>query len=413
MWYELTIALRYTRSRSRNHFISFISFASIAGVALGVAALIVVLSVMNGFEQELRSRILGVLSHVTVSSWRGELANWRQTADLLGKDRTVLGVAPYVDIQALLVAGGKAEGAMVRGILPDQEQRVSDYAVDSLGGKGLAALADLRYGIILGRELAASLGVAPGDNVTLMIPQVSVTPVGVAPRMRRFQLVGTLTSGMHEYDSALALIHLPDAQRLLRLEDRVSGLKLKLTDLMLAPLHSRKIAEAHRELAVTDWTRQHANFFRAVQTEKTTMAIILSLIVAVAAFNIVSTLVMVVQDKASDIAVLRTMGATSGSIMTIFILLGSMIGVVGTLAGAVLGVVLAENLETVVAWLERLLGVDFWDETVYYISDLVARVRWQDVGWIVLVSFSICLLSTLYPAWRAARTDPVQALRYE
>lgn len=413
MNYEIKIALRYIRSRSRNHFISFISFASVAGVALGVATLIVVLSVMNGFEEELRRRILGVVSHVTVSGWQGELDGWQQTADRLALDDAVLGIAPYVDIKALLVAGGQAEGTIVKGIVPGPELSVSEFKVDTIGGRGLAALEEHQFGIVLGNELAGRLGVIPGDKVTLMIPQVSVTPVGVAPRMRRFELLGTLTSGMHEYDSALALIHLPDAQKLLRLDDRVSGLKIKLDDLMSAPIYGRKIAEENRHLAVTDWTRQHVNFFRAVQMEKTTMAIILSLIVAVAAFNIVSTLVMVVQDKSSDIAVLRTMGATAGSVMAIFVILGCLIGVVGTLLGAILGVLLAQNLETLVAWLESLLGVDFWDESVYYISDLVARVNWSDVGWIVFISFAICLLSTLYPAWRAAGTDPVRALRYE
>ena len=410
--YPLFVGWRYTRARRRNHFVSFNTLVSVLGVALGVAALIVVLSVMNGFEQELRRRILSVVAHISVSEWNGSVVDWALWADRLAEQPEVVGVAPYVEIQGLLVNGSQSRGVLVRGILPDWEARVSDLDLFKESGT-LQQLSDGAFRIVLGNELAYGLGVAPGDKVTLLTPQAQVTLAGVMPRLRRFDVAGVFSAGMHEYDSTLAFVHLADAQRLSRLENRVHGLRLKITDLLRAPLIGHRLATAYPELAVTDWTRQHVNFFRAVRTEKVIMFLILLMIVGVAAFNIVATLVMVVAEKRSDIAILRTMGSSPRGIMLVFVLQGAVIGLFGTLLGTLGGVLLALNVETLVPLIERAVGIDFWPSDVYYISDLPSDLRPVEVVVIASLAFLICLLATLYPARRAALVNPAEALRYE
>jgi lipoprotein-releasing system permease protein len=416
MNYELTIGLRYTRARrrqGRNPFISFIAAIAMLGIALGVAALIVVLSVMNGFQQELRTRILGVASHVQISALNGDLSNWQGIAQQAQRQAHVMAAAPYVSAQGMLSFDQSVRGVLIRGVAPEQEEKVADFAQHMRIG----SLTDLRpgeFGIVLGAELARALQVFKGDKVTLIAPQGLVTPAAILPRVKQFRVVGIFEVGMFEYDSGLALINLQDAQTLYRMEDRVSGVRLKLDDLFLAPQVSRELSlHLEGEVVVTDWTRSHANFFRAVAIEKNMMFIILFLIVAVAAFNIVSTLIMAVTDKESDIAILRTLGASPRSIMSIFIIHGSIIGVVGLVMGVAGGLALAFNLETAIPALERALGVQLWTKEVYYISELPSQVQWSDVIVIASVSFVLTLLATLYPSWRAARINPAEALRYE
>lgn len=418
--YPLFVGWRYTRARRRNHFVSFNTLVSMLGVALGVAALIVVLSVMNGFEQELRARILGVVSHITASDWSGRVEGWEPLAERLASDAEVTGVAPFLEIQGLLVKDGRSRGVLVRGVLPEHEATVADLdgmvkesAAAMAGGRALAALQPAGFRIYLGNELAYGLGALPGDRVTLLTPQAQVTPAGVLPRLRRFEVAGLFSAGMHEYDSTLAFIHMTDAQRLARMGDAVQGLRLKVRDLLRAPLIAERLAASYPQLAVTDWTRQHVNFFRAVRTEKVMMFLILLLIVGVAAFNIVATLVMVVADKRGDIAILRTMGSSPKAVMLVFIVQGAVIGLLGTLLGTVGGVLLALNVETLVPFIERLLGIDFWPSDVYYIADLPSDLRVPEVVIIASVAFLICLLATLYPARRAALVRPAEALRYE
>ncbi len=413
---ETTIGLRYTASRKSgggNRFISFISLISMLGLALGVAALIVVLSVMNGFQKELRTRILGVASHAQISGAEGDLDRWQVAVDLVAKHPRVLAAAPYVQQQGMLSLDGQVKGVLVRGIVPAEEERVADFAQHMKAG----ALADLRPGefdIILGAELAYALHARVGEKVTLIAPQGMVTPAAVLPRMKQFTVVGIFEVGMFEYDAGLALLHMADAQRLYQMEYRVSGVRLKLDDLFAAPAVVRELAgQIGADMRVSDWTRSHANFFRAVAIEKNMMFLILLLIVAVAAFNIVSTLVMTVTDKRADIAILRTLGASPGSIMRIFIVQGTLIGVIGLALGVAGGVALALNVDVVVPFLERVLGIQFLAKDVYYISDLPSDLHWADVGIITVTSFVLTLLATLYPSWRAARVNPAEALRYE
>ncbi len=413
MRYELLVGLRYTRAKRRNHFISFISLTSMAGIALGVAALIVVLSVMNGFQHELRSRILAVVSHVQLTGPGNRLADWKQVAGSAAKNPQVRAAAPFVNGQGMLTLGQNVRGVAVRGVVPEMEDRVADIGRQMRSGK-LEALRPGEFGIVLGGELARALGALPGDKVALIAPQGQVTPAGVIPRLKQFTVVGTFEIGMYEYDSSLALVHLEDAQRMYQLGGAVSGVRLKLEDLFASRAVSRELmASITPDVFASDWTRSHANFFRAVEIEKRVMFIILTLIVAVAAFNIVSTLVMLVTDKQADIAILRTLGAAPGSILQIFVVQGVMIGVIGTLIGVAGGVLLGWNVATVVPAIEHALGFKFLAKDVYYIADLPSDVQLRVVVTIGLVSLAMSLVATIYPSWRAARVNPAEALRYE
>ncbi len=417
MRYEFLVGLRYTRSRKRaqgrNRFISFISLVSMLGTGLGVAALIVVLSVMNGFQDELRTRILGVASHIQVTGHDGDLELWQRVAQQASEHARVVATAPYVQEQAMLAFDDSVRGTMVRGVLPADEERVADFAQYMRAGS-LDNLQAGRFGIVLGRDLAFALRVGMGDRLTLIAPQGMVTPAAVVPRVRQFEVVGVFEAGMFEYDSGLALIHMRDAQVLYRMGDAVTGVRLKTDDLFAAPRIARELAGMIDVPGmVNDWTRSHANFFRAVQLEKTMMTIILFLIVAVAAFNIVSTLVMAVQEKYADIAILRTLGASPGSIMVVFVLQGAIIGVVGLVAGVIGGLLLANNLDVVIPALEALTGATLWNKEIYYISELPSKVLPSDVITITSLSFVLTLLATLYPSWRASRVNPAEALRYE
>ena len=411
--YELLIGLRYTRAKRRNHFISFISLISMLGIALGVTALIVVLSVMNGFQTELRGRILAVVSHVQISGANGEMSGWEQVAKDSSQLKEVVAAAPYVQEQGMLSFGSSVRGAMVRGVLPDYEDKVADFRPHIKEGS-LDSLVPDSFNIVLGSELARALGVFVGDKVTLIAPQGVVTPAGVVPRLKTFTVSGIFEVGMFEFDSGLALIRMEDAQKLYRMEDRVSGVRLKLDDLFRAPWVVRQLANTLNTPAyISDWTRSHANFFRAVAIEKNMMFIILSLIVAVAAFNIVSTLVMAVTDKQADIAILRTLGASPGSIMAVFMVQGALIGFIGLGLGVLGGVTLALNVDVVVPFIERMLGTELMSKEVYYISSLPSELQWSDVLTITGVSFVLSLVATIYPSWRASRVNPAEALRYE
>lgn len=417
MRYEFLVGLRYTRSRKRaqgrNQFISFISLVSMLGTALGVAALIVVLSVMNGFQEELRTRILGVASHIQISGYEGAMSAWQQVSEQAMRHPEVRASAPYVQEQGLLSFGEQVRGSLIRGVLPAEEERVADFAKYMKVGT-LEALQAGRFGIILGRDLAQALRVTIGDKVTLIAPQGLVTPAAVLPRVKQFEILGIFEAGMYEYDSGLALVHMHDAQVLYRMGDAVTGVRLKVDDLFSAPRVARELAGVIEVAAyVNDWTRSHANFFRAVQLEKTMMTVILFLIVAVAAFNIVSTLVMAVQEKLSDIAILRTLGASPMSVMAIFMLQGAIIGIVGLAAGVAGGLLLAHNLDVVIPALEALTGATLWNKEIYYISELPSKVLASDVITIVSLSFFLTLVATVYPSWRASRVNPAEALRYE
>lgn len=385
-----------------------------AGIALGVMALIVVLSVMNGFQEELRNRILGVAAHAQIQSYDGDLQNWQYYAAEARKRPEVLAAAPFVQQQAMFSMDEAVRGSVIRGVDPALENSVADFAKYMKSGE----LADLRpgeFGVVLGKELASALGVRVGDKVTMIAPQGLVTPAAVLPRVKQLHVVGIFEAGMFEYDSGLALLNLKDAQVIFRMGDGVSGVRLRLKDLFQSLRVTRELSEAlgSSNAYVTDWTQSHVNFFRAVQMEKTVMFLILLLIVAVAAFNIVSALVMAVQDKKSDVAILRTLGASPASIMFIFVIQGAMMGLIGLGAGVLGGVTLALNISTVVPWIEKTLHVQFLPKDVYYISDLPSKLLWGDVVGIVAVAFMLTLVATLYPSWRASRINPAEALRYE
>lgn len=407
------IGLRYTRAKRRTRFISFITLTSVLGIALGVTALITVLSVMNGFEAELRERILGMTSHASITGENNELRNWQTLEPALLEEKRILGWAPYVEGQAMLSSEHRVSGSMLRGILPEFEPKVSEVANHIVSGK----LTDLKageFGIILGEELATYLGVYVGDKVTVITPQLTSTPAGILPRLKRFTVVGTFKVGMFEYDRNLALIQLDDASRLLRMDDAVSGLRLKMDDMFQVREITRNLGpHLPGRYYISDWTQAHNNFFRAVQTEKKVMFIILLLIVAVAAFNIVSTLVMVVTDKRADIAILRTQGMTPAQVMAIFMVLGTVIGLFGALIGCIGGVALALNVETIVPAIERLFDTHFMAADVYYISELPSKLLWSDVWQVTGMAFLLSLLATLYPAWQASRIQPAEELRYE
>ncbi|MDC7698494.1 lipoprotein-releasing ABC transporter permease subunit [Vogesella indigofera] len=411
--FEMFVGLRYLRARRRNGFISFISLMSVLGIALGVAALIVVLSVMNGFQQEIRGRMLSVVSHVEVGSYDGRVAGWPTLAATLARQPHVLAAAPYVNAQGLLSSGGSVRGAMVRGIVPQQEDKVIDLGQQMQRGK-LTDLQPGKFGILLGYELARALGVEVGDKVTLITPQGNVTPAGMMPRLKQFTVTGVFKIGMFEYDSSLAMIHLRDAQVLFRMGQDVSGVRLKLDDPLQAPQVKAALnGQLAANQVASDWTDMNSNYFRAVQIEKRMMFIILTLIVAVAAFNLVSTLVMVVTDKQADIAILRTLGASPASIMQIFMIQGSVAGVLGTLSGVAGGLLLAFNLDVILPAIESVLGMRLLSSEVYLIDYLPSEVQLSDVVTIAVISLVLSLLATLYPSWRAARTRPAEALRYE
>jgi len=412
MPYELMVGLRYTRAKRRNRFISFISLISMVGIALGVMVLIVVLSVMNGFQTEVRTRILGVASHLQITGPNGMVADWQSVARRAGEHPKVLAAAPFVQAQGMLSSDRGARGVAVRGVLPEAEDKVADFSRHMVTGE-VRALQPGAYGMVLGADLARALGVLPGDKLALIAPQGIVTPAGVVPRLKQFTVVGTFDVGFNEADSGLALVHLEDAQKLYQLEDRVSGVRLKLQDLFEARLVARELMAQMPEMFAWDWSRSHPNLFRAVQIEKRMMFIILTLIIAVATFNVVSTLVMLVTDKQADIAILRTLGAAPGSILKIFVVQGAVIGVLGTLLGVVGGVLLAINVETVVPAIENALGFKFLAKDVYLIPDLPSEVQVDDVAGVALISLALAFVATLYPSWRASKVNPAEALRYE
>lgn len=409
---SLAIGLRYTRAKRRNHFISFISAASMLGIAIGVTALITIMSVMNGFGDELRNRILGMVAHATVSGAGESLRDWPKAVELARQDPRVLGAAPYVEREAML-QGLRNQGALIRGVDPQREPSVSELA-DKMVAGSLDNLLPGEFSIVLGKELAYSLGAGPGDFVTVFVPEFRTTPVGVLPQLKRFRVVGLFESGMQEYDLGMAIIHLQDAQRLLRLGDGVTGVRLRLSDMFQAWNVAADLRDRMPGFySVRDWSSQHANMFRAIRTEKVVMFVILSLIVGVAAFNLVSSLVMLVQDKQADIAILRTLGMSPGQVMRVFMVQGSLIGVVGVLLGLVGGVTLTYNLDLVVSGVEGLFGFEVMPKDIYYITGVPTALYWSEVAVIAGIAIVLCLLATIYPAWRAARTDPAAALRYE
>jgi lipoprotein-releasing system permease protein len=407
------IGLRYLGAKKQNHFISFISLTSMLGIALGVTTLITVISVMNGFEKELRARILGAISHATIQPLEHPLEEWREIISRVNTRDDVVAAAPFVEVGAWLQANGSS-AALVRGISPDYEAAVSDVSTSMVSGE-LSDLHAGEFGIVLGIGLAMRLRVGPGDKVTVIAPRLKASPFGASPLMKRFTVVGMFEFGEHENDNGLAMVHIEDAAKLLRMpEESVNGIRLKLEDLDSAWLVARNISDqldgAYR---VRDWSQERGNLFQAVRTEKTVMWVILSLIIAVAAFNIISMLVMVVTDKQADIAILKTMGAHAGTIMRVFIVQGSLIGIIGTALGVVGGILLAQNIAIVVPFLERIFGFALFPSDIYYITELPSDLRQSDVVAFAIMSLCMSLLSTIYPAWRASRTDPAEALRYE
>jgi lipoprotein-releasing system permease protein len=413
MRYELAVGLRYTRARRRNRFIGINSAVSMIGIWVGVWALIVVLSVMNGFQKEVRERILGVASHLQLVGGDGRLAAWEPLAERAAQHPRVLATAPFVEAQAMLTSGGAVRGAIVRGILPAQEERVAELGKHMREGS-LEKLQAGEFGVVLGVDLARALGVLAGDKVALVAPQGLVTPAGVIPRLKQFTVVGIFDAGINDADAGLALVHLKDAQVLYQLGSRVSGVRLKLDDLFAAREVAREMATSlPPDVYPVDWTRRHANFFRAVEIEKRMMFIILGLIVLVAAINIVSTLVVAVTDKQADIAILRTFGAAPRSVMQIFIVQGMVIGVIGTLVGVLTGIVTALNIDVIVPAIESAFNVKFLSKDVYMIPDLPSDLQADDVVSVALMALALSFVATLYPSWRAARLNPAEALRYE
>lgn len=417
--FEWQVGLRYTRAGKHRKdtsrgdgFISFIAAISMVGIALSVALLITVLSVMNGFQKEVRDRMLSVLAHIEISGADGPIGDWQALAQDALRNPHVRSVAPYVSGKVLFTSGDRFTGAILRGVLPAEEPKVSDLGREMIAGK-LDDLKPGRFGIVLGAELARGFGVHVGDKVTVAAPEGQVTPAGLIPRFRQFTVVGIFESGHYEYDSTLALANIDDAARLFR-QDGYTGIRLKLDDMDRAPEVGRDLARSlPGDLMILDWTQQNRNWFSAVKTEKTMMFVILTLIIAVAAFNLVSSLVMTVTDKQADIAILRTLGAAPQSVMRIFIIQGAIIGLVGCIAGVILGLALAYNVGDIVAGIEQLFGVTLIPKDVYFISKLPSDVRFPDVMTIACVSIVLSLLATLYPSWRASRVQPAEALRYE
>lgn len=407
------VGLRYTRARRRNRFIGVNSAVSMIGIAVGVWALIVVLSVMNGFQKEVRTRILGVVSHLQILADDNRLEDWQELAKTLAQHPRVLGTAPFVQAQAMLSNGQSVRGAVVRGILPAEEEKVADLSRHMRAGS-LDALRPGEYGVVLGADLARVLGVLRGDKLALVAPQGVVTPAGVIPRLKQFTVVGVFEAGIVDADSGLALVHMRDAQTLYQMGEAVSGVRLKLDDLFAARAVAYELlAKLPRDVFASDWTRSHANFFRAVEIEKRMMFIILALIVLVAAINIISTLVMAVTDKQADIAILRTLGAAPGSVLQIFMVQGMVLGVVGTLAGVLVGIVTALNIDVIVPAIESAFNIKFLSKDVYLIPDLPSDLQADDVIAIAAMALGLSFVATIYPSWRAARLNPAEALRYE
>ncbi|MGO8858975.1 MAG: lipoprotein-releasing ABC transporter permease subunit [Steroidobacteraceae bacterium] len=410
-WYEGFLGLRYLRASPRRGVVSLIAGIAMIGLALGVAVLIVVLSVMNGFEEELRARILSLTGHATISGLEGRISNWRPQIAKLAHFPGVVAAAPYIEEQGMVTHGNKSAGILLRGVLPDAERKVADLAPHLLSGH-VSDLVAGKYRVVLGKDLAEEIGAKVGDRVVVIVPQGDVTPVGVMPRMRAFEVVGIIAVGMYEYDRRIALFAMQDVAKLLRMGDDISGFRLNLADMYAAPRVVRNAAVAlGGSYLVEDWTTQHANFFRSIEITKRILFIMLSAVVAVAAFNIVSTMVMVVKSKRRDIAILRTLGSSPGSILSIFVVQGSLIGTLGIALGVILGVLIAVNLQTLVHGLEDVVGFKFLDARVYFMSDLPAHVRLSDVVEICVFAFVLACMSTLYPAWRAARLLPAESLR--
>jgi lipoprotein-releasing system permease protein len=410
-WYEGFLGLRYLRASRRRGGISLIAAIAVIGLSLGVAVLVVVLSVMNGFEEELRTRILSLTAHATISGLEGRMSNWRPLQAKLEHYPGVVASAPYIEEQGLVTHGDKSAGILLRGVLPDAERRVADLGPHLLSGH-LADLEPGKFRVILGKDLAAEIGAKLGDRVVVIVAQGDVTPVGVMPRMRAFEVAGILSVGMYEYDRRIALFAMQDAGKLLRMGDDITGIRLNVADMYAAPQVVRSSAVAlGGSYLVEDWTTQHANFFRSINITKRILFIMLSAVVGVAAFNIVSTMVMVVKSKRRDIAILRTFGASSGSILSIFVIQGSLIGMLGITCGVLLGVLIATNLQELVHGLEGIVGFKFLDARVYFMSDLPAHVRASDIVKICGFSFVLACISTIYPAWRAARLLPAESLR--
>lgn len=409
---SIWIGLRYIRAKRRNGFISFVSLVSILGIALGVATLVIVISVMNGFERELTARTLSMVAHATIAGPRGQLDGWAEAVERSQAHPEVLAAAPYVEREVLLRSSA-VSGAMLRGILPEQEGRVSEILAKMKDGK-IDSLKAGEFNAVLGSELAWRLGLKIGDKFTVYAPEFTASPVGALPQLKRFTLTGIFEVGMFEYDNGMLLVHLDDAQRLFRMDEAVTGVRLKLRDMLRAWQVARELAaDFGGGLTVRDWQRQHVNLFRAVKTEKFTMFVILSLVVAIAAFNLVSSLVMTVTEKRADIAILRTVGASPGLIQRIFMVQGMVAGLLGTLFGVAFGVLIASNLDVIVPFLERRFGFEAMPADIYYINQLPSELRLHDVLQITGISLVFSILATLYPSWRAARVQPAEALRYE
>jgi lipoprotein-releasing system permease protein len=407
------IGLRYLRARRQNRFVGFISGIAMAGIALGVMTLVAVLSVMNGFERDLSRRILDVVSHATLEGESGRLEGWQSIARQTAREPGVVAVAPFVEGRAMLVAGERSAAIDLRAVLPEAERRVSSLE-RYLSGRGFGELEPGRWRVLLGRGLAANLGVAAGDGVLVVIPQGNVTPAGVAPRMRRFTVAGFVDAGMYEFDQGLALVHFDDARRLYRLGESATGLRYAFDDPDDAARRIRAIAgRVPGNPYISDWSRRQGNFFRSIQVTKSIMFFVLLLVVAVAAFNIISTLVMVVKEKRADIAILRTLGGSPRDMLAVFMTQGSVIGVIGTAAGIALGLLVAANVTAIVSVFERVTGVSIIDPRVYFISELPSEIRAGDVLLIAGVALALGVLATLYPAWRAATTQPADSLRHE
>ncbi|MBS3803403.1 MAG: lipoprotein-releasing ABC transporter permease subunit [Oleiphilaceae bacterium] len=408
---SLYVGLRYTAAKRRNHFISFISLTSMIGLMLGVAVLIIVLSVMNGFDRELKERILGMVPHAVIEG-DDLLENWQKVDDIASEHPSVIAAAPFVEGQGMVTGGGNVRGVLLNGVLPDEERSVSIIENHMIEGE----LDDLKageFGIIIGKLMASSLRLQIGDRLTVVMPEASVTPAGVLPRLKRFTVKGIFSVGA-ELDGNYTLVHMDDAARLMRTGGKAQGVRLLVDDLFKAPQVAKEVARGmDGRFFISDWTRTHGNLFQAIRMEKTMIGLLLMFIVAVAAFNIVSTLVMVVTDKKADIAILRTMGATPGRIMRIFIVQGAVIGIFGTLVGMTLGILGANNISAFISWLEVILGHQFLSADVYFISYLPSQLQWQDVMVITGAGMVMSLLATIYPAWRASRIDPAEALRYE